>query len=103
MNKIKTGDQVIVLTGKDKGKVSKVLRLLGDRFIVEGLNIVKKHVRPNPNKNVEGGIVTKEASIHGSNIAIYNPETKKQDRVGIRIEEEGKKVRFYKSNQKVIG
>ncbi len=100
---MKSGDQVILITGKDKGKVGKVLRVLGDRFIVEGLNLVKKHVRPNPNKNIEGGIITKEASIHVSNIAIYNAETAKADRVGIKIEADGKKVRFYKSNQKVIG
>lgn len=103
MNKIKSGDQVIVITGKDKGKSGKVLRFLGERLLVEGLNMVKKHVRPNPNKNIEGGIISKEASIHISNIAIYNPETKKADGVGIKIEQDGKKVRFYKSNQKVIG
>lgn len=103
MNKIKSGDQVIIITGKDKGKSGKVLRFLGERLVVEGLNMVKKHVRPNPNKNIEGGIISKEASIHISNIAIYNPETKKADAVGVKIEQNGKKVRFYKSNQKVIG
>lgn len=103
MNKIKSGDQVIVITGKDKGKVSKVLKILGDRLLVEGIQLVKKHVRPNPNKNIEGGIITKEAPIHVSNIAIYNPQTQKADRVGIKVENDGKKVRFYKSNNEVIG
>jgi large subunit ribosomal protein L24 len=102
MKKIKANDQVIVITGKDKGKVAKVLRVLGDRLMLEGVNLVKKHVRPNPNKNVEGGIITKEASIHVSNVAIYNSQTKKADRVGIKIAEDGKKSRFYKSNNEVI-
>ena len=102
MNKIKSKDQVIIITGKDKGKTSKVLRILGDRLLVEGLNMVKKHVRPNPNKNIEGGIINKEASIHISNVAIYNAQTQKADRVGIRVEKDGTKVRFYKSNNEVI-
>lgn len=102
MNKIKANDQVIVITGKDKGKVSKVLRMMGDRLLVEGVNMVKKHVRPNPNKNIEGGIITKEASMHISNVAVYNAQTKKADRVGIKVEKDGKKVRFYKSNNEVI-
>ncbi len=102
MNKIKTNDQVMIITGKDKGKTAKVLRVMGDRLVVEGLNMIKKHVRPNPNRNIEGGIVNKEAPVHISNVAIYNPETKKADRVGIRVEKDGKKVRFYKSNNIVI-
>ncbi len=102
MNKIKVNDQVIIVTGKDKGKSAKVLRMLGDRVVVEGLNMVKKHVRPNPNKNIEGGIISKEASMHISNIAIYNAKTAKADRVGIRVEKEGQRVRFYKSNNEII-
>jgi len=102
MNKIKANDQVILITGKDKGKVAKVLRMMGDRLLVEGVNMVKKHVKPNPNKNIEGGIISKEASMHISNVAIYNAQTKKADRVGIKVEKDGKKVRFYKSNNEVI-
>ncbi len=102
MKKIKTGDQVQVLTGKDKGKTAKILRNLGDRVILEGLNLVKKHVKPNPNKNVEGGIVSREASMHISNVALFNAETGKKDRVGIRVSEEGKKERFFKSSGQSI-
>lgn len=103
MKKIRKDDQVIIVTGKDKGKVSKVRSVLGDRLVVEGINVVKKHVRPNPNKNIEGGIVSKEASIHVSNVAIYNTAAKKADRVAIKIEKDGTKVRVYKSNNEVIG
>lgn len=102
MQKINTNDQVIVITGKDKGKVAKVLRVMDDRLVVEGVNVVKKHVRPNPNRNIEGGIVAKEATIHGSNVAIYNAATKKADRVGVRVNKDGKKERFYKSNNELI-
>ncbi|OGT96422.1 MAG: 50S ribosomal protein L24, partial [Gammaproteobacteria bacterium RIFOXYB2_FULL_38_6] len=73
MNKIKTGDMVIVITGKDKGRQGKVVKKLGDRVLVEGVNMVKKHVRPNPHQNQQGGILDREASIHVSNIALYNP------------------------------
>lgn len=102
MQKIKTNDQVIVITGKDKGKVSKVVRVMDDRLVVEGVNMVKKHVRPNPNRNIEGGIVNQEATIHVSNVAIYNTAAKKADRVGVRVSKDGKKERFYKSNNEVI-
>ena len=102
MKKIKTGDEVIFLTGKDKGKVGKVLRILADRVVIEGLNKVKKHVKPNPNKSIEGGIVSQEASVHISNIAIYNAETKKMDRIGVKNLENGERVRFFKSNGSLI-
>ncbi len=102
MKKIVKNDQVIVITGKDKGKVAKVLRTLGERVLVEGVNMVKKHVKPNPNKNVEGGIISKESSMHLSNVALYNPETKKADKVGIKVLEDGSKVRFFKSNGELI-
>lgn len=102
MNKIKSGDQVIVTTGKSKKVVAKVLRVLGERLVVEGVNMVKKHVRPNPQKNIEGGIVSREASIHVSNVAIYNPTTKKADRVGFKIEKDGKKIRIFKSSGETI-
>lgn len=104
MWKIKSGDQVIVIAGKSKGAIGTVLRVLKakDRVLVEGVNMVKKHVKPNPQQGIEGGIVQREASIHVSNVAIYNPNTKKADRVGFRFLEDGKKVRFFKSTQEVI-
>lgn len=103
MNKIKTNDTVIVLTGKDKGRTGRILKFVGkNRVLVEGVNLVKKHVRGNPNTGQEGGILDREAGIHISNVAVYNPQTKKADRVGIRALENGKKVRYFKSNDEVI-
>jgi large subunit ribosomal protein L24 len=99
MNKIRKGDQVIVTTGRDKGKRGTVTqRVDEDRVVVEGVNIVKKHVKPNPLKGTTGGVVDKTVSIHQSNIAIYNPATSKADRVGIKLLADGKKVRVYKSS-----
>lgn len=102
-NKIRRDDEVVVLAGKDKGKQGKVLKVLiaDNRVIVEGVNLVKKHTKPNPQLGVAGGIVEKEASIHVSNVAIVNPATGKADRVGFRIEDE-KKVRFFKSNGELV-
>lgn len=106
MKKIKKDDIVIVLTGKDKGRTGKVIRhLANDRILVEGVNLVKKTIRPNPQKNVQGGIVDKEIGIHISNVAIQNPATQKRDRVGFKILTEGgekKKVRYFKSNDEMI-
>lgn len=103
MRKIKSNDEVIVLVGKDKGRRGKVLRVLkNDRVVVEGINMVKKHLRPNPNQGVQGGILDKEAPIHVSNVALYNPATKKADRVGFKVLEDGKKVRYFKSNNEII-
>jgi large subunit ribosomal protein L24 len=101
--KIKRDDEVVVLAGKDKGKQGKVLKVLTDkdRVIVEGVNVVKKHQKPNPALGEAGGIVEQEAPIHVSNVAIFNPETGKADRVGFRTED-GKKVRFFKSNNAII-
>lgn len=102
MNKIKKGDDVIVITGRDKGKRGTVLRLVGDRHVlVEGANKVKKHERPNPMKNTTGGIVEKEMPLNISNVALYNPATQKADRVGIRSLD-GKRVRYFKSNSEVV-
>ncbi|ULJ69384.1 50S ribosomal protein L24 [Wielerella bovis] len=101
MNKIIKGDQVIVIAGKDKGKQGQVVRVLGDKVVVEGVNVVKRHQKPNPMRGVEGGIINKEMPLAISNVAIFNPETKKADRVGIKlIEGEGKvkRVRVFKSN-----
>ncbi|MCG7656028.1 50S ribosomal protein L24 [Wielerella bovis] len=101
MNKIIKGDQIIVIAGKDKGKQGQVVRVLGDKVVVEGVNVVKRHQKPNPMRGVEGGIINKEMPLAISNVAIFNPETKKADRVGIKlIEGEGKvkRVRVFKSN-----
>ncbi len=104
MLKIKKNDQVIVIAGKDKGKRGTVTRVLAnERVIVEGVNLAKKHQRPNPQRGIQGGIVDKEASLHISNIAIFNPITKKADRVGYKTLENGKKVRIFKSNAEMIG
>ncbi|MGI5310689.1 50S ribosomal protein L24 [Rheinheimera sp. WS51] len=102
-SKIRRDDEVIVLTGKDKGKRGKVTKVLvaEQRVYVSGVNLVKKHQKPVPALNQPGGIVEKEASIHVSNVAIFNSKTSKADRVGFRLED-GKKVRFFKSNNEVI-
>jgi len=103
MNKIRKGDQVIVLTGRDKGKRGAVTaRVDADHLLVEGINVVKKHVRPNPMKGTTGGIVDKTMPIHQSNVAIFNPVTGKGDRVGIKILADGKKVRVFKSSGEEI-
>lgn len=103
MQKIKTGDTVVVLTGKDKGRTGKILKFTKkDRILVDGVNLVKKHVRPNPQKNVQGGIMEREATIHISNVALVNPATKKADRVGIKVLEDGKRVRYFKSNGEMV-
>jgi len=102
MLKIKKDDEVIVITGKDKGKKGKVLKVLEEKLIVSGINIVKRHTKPNPNKGEQGGIVEKEAAIQVSNVAIYNPQTQKADRVGFKVQEDGNKVRYFKSTNEVI-
>ena len=102
MKKIKSEDEVIVLAGKDKGKRGKVTKILDDgRVLVSGVNMIKKHTKPNPQAGIAGGIVEKEAPLQSSNIAIYNAATSKADRVGFRVED-GKKVRFFKSNNELI-
>ena len=103
MNKIRKGDQVIVLTGRDKGKRGVVSqRVNEERLIVDGVNMVKKHVKPNPMKGATGGVVNKTMSIHQSNIAIYNAASAKADRVGIKVLADGKKVRVFKSSGEEI-
>lgn len=98
MRKIKRDDEVVVIAGRDKGKRGKVLRVLDEsRVIVSGVQMIKKHQKPNPQMGVPGGIVQKEAPIQVSNIALYNPETQKADRVGFKLQEDGKKVRVFKS------
>jgi large subunit ribosomal protein L24 len=102
MNKIRKGDDVVVTTGKDKGKRGLVLRMLEGKLLVEGVNKVKKHQKPNPMKGVAGGIIEMEMPLDISNIALFNPASKKGDRVGIKVLEDGRKVRFFRSNGEVI-
>jgi len=104
MERLKTGDQVIVIAGKDRGKQGEVkVRQQDGKFIVEGINIVKKHTKPNPNLGVTGGILEKEMPIDGSNLALLNPATGKGDKVAIKILDDGRKVRVFKSNGEVVG
>jgi large subunit ribosomal protein L24 len=103
MRKIRKGDDVIVITGKDKGRRGNVLRVLDDgHVLVEGVNKVKKHQKPNPLKGAAGGIVEKEMPMDVSNVALFNPATKKADRVGVKVLEDGRKVRFFKSNGELV-
>ena len=103
MRRIKKGDEVIVLVGKDKGKRGNVLRVLSnDKVVVENVNVVKRHTKPNPARGVSGGIIDKEMPVHISNVNLYNPVTKKGDRVGFRVLEDGRKVRFFKSTGEVV-
>jgi len=103
MRKIKKGDNVVVIAGRDKGKRGDVARIVDDmHVIVNGVNTVKRHTKPNPMKNQPGGIVTKEVPIHVSNVAIWNPVTQKPDRIGFKFLEDGRKLRFFKSNGEQI-
>ncbi|EKE01902.1 MAG: 50S ribosomal protein L24 [uncultured bacterium] len=104
MHKIKKGDEVIILTGKSKGVRGKALRVIekGQKIVVEGANLIKKHIKPNPNTNTQGGIVEREAPLHISNVAIYNPSTKKADRVTFKVLEDGKKARCFKSTGEFV-
>lgn len=102
INKIRKGDDVVVLAGKDKGKRGTVLRVVDDRVVVENVNMAKKHTKPNPNKGEPGGIVDKEMPIHVSNVGLYNPLADKADRVGFKILDDGRKVRYYKSNGEIV-
>ncbi|NYS59788.1 50S ribosomal protein L24 [Vreelandella salicampi] len=102
MQKIKRDDEVIVIAGKDKGKRGTVKRVLDNRFVVSGVNMIKRHTKPNPMAGNQGGIVEREAPIHASNVAIFNSETGKADRVGFQVSEDGTKVRIYKSTQTQI-
>jgi large subunit ribosomal protein L24 len=103
MRKIKRGDEVIVLTGRDKGKRGKVSKVLADdRLIVAGVQMVKKHQKPNPQLGVPGGIIEKEAPIQASNVAIFNAATKKADRVGFKVLDDGRKIRVFKSNGEAV-
>ena len=103
MHRIRKGDRIIVTTGRDKGRQGTVIRVTDDEHVViENVNMVKKHQKPNPQKNLQGGIVQKEAPIHASNVMPLNPATKKGDRIGVRTLEDRRKVRFFKSNGEVL-
>jgi len=103
MKKIRKGDTVILIAGRDKGRRGAVIEVLaGDRVRVEGLNMAKKHQRPNPQMGVQGGIIEREAPLHASNVQIVNPATKKGDRVGFKSLEDGRKVRVFKSNKEMV-
>jgi large subunit ribosomal protein L24 len=103
MQKIRRGDTVILIAGRDKGRRGAVIEVLeDDRVRVEGLNMAKKHQKPNPNANQPGGIIEREAPLHISNVAIYNPATQKADRIGFRALEDGRKVRVFKSNREMV-
>lgn len=102
MQKLKQGDEVIILIGKDKDKRGQISKFLNEKILVEGVNRVKKHQKPNPNAGVQGGIIEKEMPIHKSNVALYNPATKKADKVGFKTLDNGKKVRYFKSNNEII-
>lgn len=102
MNRLKKGDEVVVIAGKDKGKRGTVSRVLKNgRVVVDGINLAKKHVKPNPMTGEQGGVVSKEMPIHASNVMLFNPETGKGDRIGYRFED-GKKVRYFKSTGKAV-
>ena len=104
MEKIRKGDEVVVIAGKDKGKRGSVLlRVDAEHVVIEGVNRVKKHVKPNPVKGVVGGVIDKDMPLHVSNVSLFNPSTKKADRVGFKVLADGKKVRIFKSNGEVVG
>lgn len=103
IRKLRQGDEVIVTCGKDRGKRGTLVEVHGDnRVIVEGVNLAKKHTRPNPQRGLAGGIIEKEVPIHISNVAVYNSATNKADRVGIKVLEDGRKVRYFKSTGEVV-
>ena len=103
MAKIKRDDEVVVIAGRDKGKRGKVLKVKDDgRLIVSGINMIKKHQKPNPNMGVAGGIIEKEAPLQASNVAIFNAATSKADRVGYKVQEDGKKIRVFKSTGEAV-
>ncbi|MEP1742983.1 MAG: 50S ribosomal protein L24 [Kangiellaceae bacterium] len=104
MQKLKTGDEVIVLTGKSNGQRGKITKIINEkgRVVVEGVNMMKKHVKPNPQAGVQGGIIEKEAPLDISNVALFNAKTGKADKVGFKVQEDGKRVRFFKSNGELV-
>jgi large subunit ribosomal protein L24 len=102
MNKIRKGDEIVVISGRDKGRRGTVVKVLEGQVVVENINMVKRHTKPNPQKNVPGGIIAKEAALDLSNVMLWNPVAKKGDRIGLRTLADGRKVRFFKSNKEVV-
>lgn len=102
MNRIRKGDQIVVITGKDKGKKGEITRVAGDRVLVANINVVKRHTKANPQAGQAGGIVEREAPIHISNVMLFNPMTGKGDRVGFKVLEDGRKVRVFRSSGEAI-
>jgi large subunit ribosomal protein L24 len=102
MKRIKKGDQVVVITGKDKGKTGEVVRVLGDKVVVSNINIVKRHTKPNPQIGQPGGIIEREAPIHISNVMLYNPATGKGERVGFKVLENGRRIRVFRSSGEAV-
>ena len=101
-NRIKKGDQVVVIAGKDKGKKGDVVRVDGDRVVVSNVNIIKRHTKPNPQAGVAGGVVEREASMHISNIALFNPTSGKGERIGFKVLEDGRKLRVFRSSGEAL-
>ncbi len=102
MNRIRKGDQVIVITGKNKGQKGEVLRIDGDHVVVQNINLVKRHTKPNPQANQPGGIIEREASIHISNVMLFNAASNKGERVGFKTLDDGRKVRVYRASREVV-
>jgi large subunit ribosomal protein L24 len=102
MNRIRKGDRVVVITGKNKGQTGEVLRIAEDRVFVAGMNLIKRHTKPNPQANQPGGIVEREASIHNSNVQLVNPATGKGERVGYKVLEDGRKVRVFRKSGEMV-
>ncbi|MCI4569239.1 50S ribosomal protein L24 [Lysobacter sp. CFH 32150] len=102
MNRIKKGDQVVVIAGKDKGKRGDVVRVAGDKVVVSNINIIKRHTKPNPQAGQPGGVIEREAPIHVSNVMLFNPASGKGDRVGIKVLEDGRKLRVFRSSGEAI-
>ena len=102
MNRIRKGDQVVVISGKDKGKRGDVVRVAGDKIVVSNVNLIKRHTKPNPQANQPGGIVEREAPIHISNVMLFNSAANKGDRVGVKVIEDGRKLRVFRSSNEAI-
>jgi large subunit ribosomal protein L24 len=102
MNRIRKGDQVVVITGKNKGQRGEVVRIAGDKVVVSNVNLIKRHTKPNPQANQPGGIVEREAAIHISNVMLFNSASKKGDRVGIKVLEDGRKQRVFRSSNEAV-
>ena len=102
MNRIRKGDQVVVITGKSKGQRGDVIRVAGDRVFVSNVNLVKRHTKPNPQANQPGGIVEREAAIHVSNVQVFNPKTGKGERVGVKTLEDGRRIRVFRSSNEAV-